>query len=186
MDNTDQAAEEQLAEALESIDRYYQQRGIFQDRFGFGQRPAVLVVDFAYGWTDDSYAGGSARLDQPVENTAKLIQSAREQQVPVVYTTSPWRPKSGDQPFKSAADHSPEYREWDQRACQIDDRVAPQTEDYLLEEGERQRLLRHTPGRLSHPAWCRYRADYRVFHQRLHPGYRHRCQKLPLPPDDCA
>ena len=35
----------------------------------------TVVVDFAYGWTDDSYAGGSARLDGAVEKTRVLIPS---------------------------------------------------------------------------------------------------------------
>ena len=83
----DKQAEQMLAEAMETIDRYYQERGIFQDRFGFGSAPALVVVDFAYGWTDDSYAGGSARLDGPVENTARLLEVARPQGIPIIYTT---------------------------------------------------------------------------------------------------
>ena len=52
--NTDLAAAQQLEAAMETIDAYYRSRGIFQDRFGFGQRPAILVVDFANGWTDEA------------------------------------------------------------------------------------------------------------------------------------
>lgn len=130
----DQQATQLLAEALETIDRYYKDRGIFQDQFGFGEKPALVVVDFAYGWTDDSYAGGTARLDGPVDATARLLVAARARNVPIIYTTSPYRPQSGDQPFKSAADPSTAYREWDARACEIDQRVAPQPEDYVLEK----------------------------------------------------
>ena len=90
--NTDDVATEQLKEAMATIETYYRSRGIFGDHFGFGERPAILVVDFANGWTDDAYAGGSRRLDQPVENTAKLLAAGREHGVPIVYTTSPWRP----------------------------------------------------------------------------------------------
>ena len=53
--NTDLAAAEQLEAAMETIDAYYRSRGIFQDRFGFGQRPAILVVDFSYGFSDTQY-----------------------------------------------------------------------------------------------------------------------------------
>jgi maleamate amidohydrolase len=134
MDNTDAEARRILAEAFQSTDDYYKSRGIFQDRFGFGQRPAVVVVDFAYGWTDEAYAGGTARLDGPVESTAKVLSVARQKNVPVIYTTSPWRPDSGDQPFKSAADFSPTFRPWDARACAIDDRVAPTTADLVIEK----------------------------------------------------
>jgi len=126
----------ELDRAMRAVDDYYKQRGIFQDRFGFGKRPAVVVVDFAYGWTDDAYAGGSRRLDGPVECTARLLEfiRSRNQPVPVVYTTSPWHPDCGDQPFKSAADKSPRFRAWDERACQIDERVAPTSRDLIIKK----------------------------------------------------
>jgi maleamate amidohydrolase len=125
-----------LDEALRSVDAYYRERGIFQDRFGFGKKPAVVVVDFAYGWTDDAYAGGSRRLDGPVESTARLLEFSRSRNrpVPIVYTTSPYHPDCGDQPFKSAADKSPKFRAWDERACQIDARVAPTRRDLVIEK----------------------------------------------------
>jgi len=121
---------------MASVDAYYRERGIFQDRFGFGEKPAVVVVDFACGWTDDAYAGGSRRLDAPVENTARLLAfiRSRAKDVPIVYTTSPYRPETGDQPFKSAADKSSKFRAWDERACQIDARIAPTPRDLVIEK----------------------------------------------------
>ncbi|MGE3821539.1 MAG: isochorismatase family protein, partial [Isosphaeraceae bacterium] len=121
-----------LRDAIRSVEEDYRARGIFRDRFGFGQAPALVVVDFAHGWTDDAYAGGSRRLDGAVAATRRLLDAARARKVPIVYTTSPWRPASGDQPFKSAADYSPSFRAWDERACQIDERVAPHPEDLVL------------------------------------------------------
>lgn len=134
MEQSDLIAEQQMAEAMESIDAYYRERGIFQDRFGFGERAAVIVVDFANGWTHDAYAGGSKRLDVPVENTKQLILAARKSAIPVVYTTSPYRPQSADQPFKSAADTSVRFRPWDARACEIDDRIKPEPGDLVIEK----------------------------------------------------
>ena len=134
MKNTDDEAELQLQTVLESIDACYRERGIFQDRFGFGVRPAIVVVDFAYGWTDDAYAGASRRLDGPVEKTRELLDTARPRKVPVIYTTSPYRPESGDQPFKTAADKSARFRPWDRRAVEIDARVAPRPGDLVLEK----------------------------------------------------
>lgn len=134
MENTDAQAAESLTDAMQSADKYYKQRGIFQGKFGFGKRPAIIVVDFANGWTDESYAGGTARLDEPVMNTAKLLEAARPKNVPIIYTTSPWRPDTAEKPFKSAADFSPEFREWDEHACQIDDRLKPLPSDYIIEK----------------------------------------------------
>jgi nicotinamidase-related amidase len=134
MPDCDEAARLLLQDAIRSVEEFYQSRGIFQDRFGFGRAPALVVVDFAYGWTDDTYAGGSRRLDGPVVATRRLLDAARAKAVPIVYTTSPWRPDSGDQPFKSAADRSAGFRPWDERACRIDGRVAPHPADLVLEK----------------------------------------------------
>jgi N-carbamoylsarcosine amidase len=125
-----------IDESMRSVNAYYQERGIFQQRFGFGKSPAVVVVDFAYGWTDDAYAGGSRRLDRPVENAARLLEfiRSRGKSVPIVYTTSPYHPETGDQPFKSAADKSTKFRSWDERACRIDQRVAPTPRDLVIEK----------------------------------------------------
>ncbi len=121
-------AMEGLRAAMADVDAYYKERGIFQDRFGFGVRPALVVIDMAYGWTDPAYAGGSARLDAAVAAIARLLPAARSKSVPVFYTTS-----AMDRPqFKSAADFSPKFRPWDRRACDIDERLAPLTTELVL------------------------------------------------------
>src|SRR5438105_7293219 len=102
--------------AMADVEAYYKERGIFQDRFGFGPRPALVVIDMAYGWTSPEYAGGSARLDAAIAAIQQLLADARGRGVPVFFTTSAFEV---DQ-FKSAADFSPKFRAWDRRACAID------------------------------------------------------------------
>src|ERR1051326_5476840 len=95
---------EGLHAAMAAVDAYYRGRGIFQDRFGFGESPALVIIDMAYGWTDPAYAGGSARLDAAVAAIQRLLPEARAKQIPIVFTTSPYR----EQPqLKSAEDFSP-------------------------------------------------------------------------------
>src|ERR1700724_1119931 len=106
---------EGLRAAMADVDAYYKERGIFQGRFGFGRRPALVVIDMAYGWTDPAYAGGSARLDGAVAAIAKLLPAARARAVPIIYTTSPF---TEEPQLKSAADFSPSFRRWDRRACE--------------------------------------------------------------------
>src|SRR5437763_8806517 len=120
---------EGLQAATAAVDRYYRERGIFQERFGFGESPALLVIDMAYGWTDPAYAGGSARLDAAVEAIERLLPAARAAGILVIYTTSPFR----EQPQrKSAEDFSPGFRPWDRRACEIDARLQPLPSEYVL------------------------------------------------------
>jgi maleamate amidohydrolase len=122
-------AQEYLRGAMSDVDAYYKQRGIFQGRFGFGQHPALIVIDMAYGWTDPAYAGGSARLDSAIEAIRPLLLIARDKKIPIIYTTSPYTEQP---PLKSAADFSPNFRRWDRRACAIDERVAPLPAEYVM------------------------------------------------------
>src|SRR6476661_6693199 len=119
---------ETLRSAMTEVDSYYKERGIFQDKFGFGSDPALIVIDMAYGWTDPVYAGGSARLDTAIAAIQQLLPLARSKGIPVIYTTSPF-PQTQ---LKSAADFSPRFRKWDQRACEIDERVKPQPGEYIV------------------------------------------------------
>src|SRR5947208_5653296 len=120
---------ESLQSAMAAVDRYYRERGIFQKRFGFGESPALVAIDMAYGWTDPAYAGGSARLDAAVGAIRQLLPAARAKDVPVFYTTSPFR--ASPQP-KSAEDFSPGFCRWDRRACEIDDRLRPEPSDHVV------------------------------------------------------
>lgn len=120
---------EGLRAAMAATDAYYKERGIFQGKFGFGKRPALIIIDMAYGWTDPAYAAGSPRLDGAIAAIQKLLPAARAKKIPIVYTTSPYR----DQPqFKSAEDFSANYRKWDRRACEIDERVRPEPGEYVI------------------------------------------------------
>src|SRR6516162_11566918 len=95
---------EGLRTAMAAVDAYYKERGIFQGRFGLGQSPALVVIDMAYGWTDPSYAGGSARLDGAVAALQRLLPAASSRGIPVVFTTAVY---SDEPQLKSAADFSP-------------------------------------------------------------------------------
>lgn len=119
---------EGLRAAMREVDAFYKQRGIFQGKFGFGRRPALIIIDMAYGWTDPSYAGGSSRLDTAIAAIQKLLPLAREKRLPIIYTTA----ASEEPQFKSAADFSPQFRKWDRRACEIDERVRPLPGEYLI------------------------------------------------------
>lgn len=120
---------EQLRAAMAEVDAFYKSRGIFQGKFGFGRKPALVVIDMAYGWTDPSYAGGSARLDSTVATIRELLAAARSKHVPIYYTTSVFHESPQ---LKSAADFSPDFRKWDRRACDIDERVAMRPGETLL------------------------------------------------------
>ena len=56
-------------------------------RVGFGERPALVVIDLAKKWVDkDSPAVGSD-LESVVEHTCKLLDAARKAEIPIFFTT---------------------------------------------------------------------------------------------------
>ena len=117
-------------EAIRSVRQCYEERGLFLTTFGFGRRPALVVVDMAYGWTDPEYAMGSRRLDEAVDGIRRLLPVCRASKVPVVYTSSPFR--EGEEDPNVVPGRSLGYRAWDARACQIDERLAPASEDFII------------------------------------------------------
>ena len=62
----------------------YQRRSYGEIPVGTGEKPGIVVVDFQVGFTDPQYAlGGAPMVVRAVDNTAKLLASARRLGVPV-------------------------------------------------------------------------------------------------------
>ena len=55
-------------------------------RIGLRDRPAVIVVDFSCGFTDTACALGSD-LAEEIEATRRLLDAARGERIPVIFTT---------------------------------------------------------------------------------------------------
>lgn len=79
MENTQVSAE------YERLRNEFKGKGL-GGRVGFGQRPAIVVVDLIVAFTDTRSPLAGA-LDEQVEATNTLLDSAREQDIPVIFTT---------------------------------------------------------------------------------------------------
>jgi maleamate amidohydrolase len=67
-------------------------RGYGQARIEPGERPAVLVVDLQYAFTDPSFRfGGAELIERATVNCARLLGAARAAGVPVFHTVVEWR-----------------------------------------------------------------------------------------------
>ncbi len=64
---------------------FFRQRG-FGLSIGFGQRPAVLVIDMIRGFTDPTMMLG-ADLSPQIAATRKLLDAARSRSLPIIYST---------------------------------------------------------------------------------------------------
>lgn len=66
--------------------------GYGQGRIEPGERPAVLVVDMQYAFTDPSFlAGGAELIERAAVNIAPVLAAARAAGVPVLHTVVQWR-----------------------------------------------------------------------------------------------
>lgn len=67
-------------------------RGVWDNRIGFGRKPALLVIDFVKGYTiaeSPLFAKGVVRA---VAETPPLLEAARAAQIPVIFTTVEYSP----------------------------------------------------------------------------------------------
>lgn len=111
-------------------ERHYEKIG-FGSRIGFGERPALLLIDFARGITEP---GGPMYIpmDAEIAHTARLLALARAKRIPVVHTTVAYTPgfKDGGTFVKKI----PTLRllEEGKDATQIDPRLAPARGEVVL------------------------------------------------------
>ena len=61
-------------------------RGVFDSRLGFGRRPVLVVIDFINAYTTPGSALYAPDVVSAVDASVELINSARDKQVPVIYT----------------------------------------------------------------------------------------------------
>ena len=109
---------------------YFESHGLTWGQDEPGTRPAILIIDMAYGWTDPQFAGGSVRMSRAVDRIAELLRVARPLGVPVAYTTSP-------RPYGLFADSEldPQARTElaeQHRRTKIDERIEPAVGDRVV------------------------------------------------------
>ncbi len=76
---------EQELTSLTSDEEQRYQKGGYGQELGFGKRPALLVIDFMYAFTDPEMVFG-ANMDKEVVATARLLHLARQKKIPVIFT----------------------------------------------------------------------------------------------------
>lgn len=69
-----------------STDLQNNYRGVFDGRVGFGNKPAVIVVDFVNAYTTPGEKLYAEDVVSAVKETVELLAAARAKRVPVIYT----------------------------------------------------------------------------------------------------
>lgn len=108
----------------------YKKRGYGLQVQGFGQNPAVLVVDFQRGFTDAGLPmSGASMVDAAVENTVNVMRAAKEAVVLVIACVIAFDSRHGAPLWKvtPVLDLISGTR-----ACELDPRVAAEKLDVVL------------------------------------------------------
>lgn len=124
-----------MSEASESeeAEQVYDRAGIGH-RFGYGDRPVLVVIDFQYGMTDPEHPLGS-ELDGTIERTNELVTTARAGDVPVVFTRVVTKhPDAADLGVWTEKVPKLATLKPDTRWIKIDDRIDVDPDDHILDK----------------------------------------------------
>jgi maleamate amidohydrolase len=104
----------------------------FHGRAGWGERPALIVIDVNVGFTDPA-SPLVCDLEAVVESIARLLGEARRAGIPVVYTTVAYD-EAGKQTAAAFIDKIPALLtlEAGSRWTEIDERIAPEPGEPVL------------------------------------------------------
>jgi maleamate amidohydrolase len=75
----------QIVTSSKEDEEFFRQRG-FGIKIGFGERPALIIIDMLKGFTDATMPLG-ANLDTQIEAQKPLLKVAHERDIPVIFST---------------------------------------------------------------------------------------------------
>ncbi len=100
---------------------------------GFGERPAILVVDFQKGFTDPvCVMGRSPRIHAARDKTVELLRKARASNIPVASCFTAYH-SGRDVPYWKVAAVRNGFREGT-REAEMDDLIADHDHDYIFQK----------------------------------------------------
>ncbi len=110
----------------------YRRKGL-ASRMGYGERPALLVIDFIYGFTDPSTPlGGDFSAEIAV--TLRLLEAFRGDGLPIVYTTIAYEPDLRDAGMWVKKVPSLAILTKGSRMVELDDRIRPAHGERVVEK----------------------------------------------------
>ena len=126
-------------------EEFFRQRG-FGIKIGFGERPALMIIDMIKGFTDPSMPLG-APLESQIEAQRPLLELAHQRDIPVIFSTVIYEEEdikdAGVWALKQIG-RAHAHRRFGSRQDRSPARLAAQ--GYCADEEVRLVLLRHRPG----------------------------------------
>jgi maleamate amidohydrolase len=82
---------------LAALKKRYVERG-WAGHVGFGQHPALIVIDLALWWTDPRNRSQGSNVDTVVDAACRLLKAARSAKIPIFFTTWDYDPSMPPSP----------------------------------------------------------------------------------------
>lgn len=117
---------------MSDTEEIYEESGITGD-IGFGESPAIVVIDLQTAFTDPACSLGSD-LDDTVEANADLLEIAREHDVPIYFTRCVYRDDARDGAIFAEKIPSTAELTRDSEWLEIDPRLDPSDDDHIVEK----------------------------------------------------
>jgi nicotinamidase-related amidase len=123
-----------VSDSFDATVAHYRAQGFGLERIGFGERPAVLVVDMQNDFVDpDAPSTCSPSAEEAVPYLQRLVAAARRHGVPVFYTQGLVSPDLKDVGlWKSRAHAEGRVQVEGTRGAAIIDRLAPRPGEYVV------------------------------------------------------
>lgn len=123
-----------MSDSFEDTVAHYRAQGFGVERIGFGERPAVLIVDMQNDFVDpDAPSTCAPSAEEAIPHLHRLLTAARGAGVPVFYTQGLVSPDRRDVGlWKSRAHAEGRVQVEGTRGAAIVDRLAPQPGEYVV------------------------------------------------------
>lgn len=122
---------------LEEVRQFYLSKG-FGGRVGFGQSPAIIVIDMARSWLDESSPLGSKAVAGVLDNILRILEVGRDSGVPVFFTTMVFDPTGAEArgPLGRKLLHTSDQAALEKGTglVELDPRLARRPEEILIEK----------------------------------------------------
>ena len=114
---------------LTALRKRYIERG-WAGRIGFGQHPALIVIDLALWWTDPRNRSQGSDVDSVVEAACRLLEAARAARIPIFFTTWDYDPAMPPSPHDKKV--KMELKPGDEGLFQLDPRLNRQPDERII------------------------------------------------------
>ena len=105
---------------LAALRERYIERG-WGGRTGFGERPALIVIDLALFWTDAHNRCTGSNVDSIVDAACQLLQEARAAGIPIFFTTWDYDPAYPPSPHDEKLRYN--LKAGDEKLFELDSRL---------------------------------------------------------------